>query len=1080
MSQKNILLIGVGGTGCEVVRDLKKKLHVEWRTRGAKDKQIPDVFEFKENTGREMISRIATLSVDTNKRDLAGEGKRDQWDSLGEDIVLTGREQVLIDSSSVMTVAQDLDRYPGVSPWLRREDERDFLKNITTGLEPGAGCNQLRRLGRLALASGSNVANLLTGVSGRLEKLCDNDGQVEVDIHVAGSIATGTGGGTMLDIVAQLQAFLSRQPWDYKLYIHAFATSADVGEVNTGRFYINQYAALKEYNAFNRSSYKPWDINNPPEPKRLSIKPVDADPEDTSHYDLKQTFNSLFLVTETTDRGTRTTLSQQIGNTAELLFQLAVRQLGDVPNSIRQALSNEDNAETTDEGFTGARSMKFASYGVHRIAIPETKIRQRLSSSISLQFILQFLHNNWVKTFLDDPLAFNVTAFIADTVNAFEVHKSDIWLDRPTGDTKYPEEVKFKAYQQDWRLKLEEIQQETRKTGKYDEMQQWVTVFNKEAELYWNEGFRVLGDQGGVERYFSYHGSPVELEKRAARVANHIEAILLEGVENGLGNYTVHNLPEMVDTLITRLEEEAAVFNKRSGGYEKMSKASANKRNKIRDEIRKIGKIGYTLSGNAVRLFGQYQAESVVCYSNRTYERAARYGADFCSALLERLRSLRNEVGKFKQNILTLRDNLITELNDDIKKQSGIEDYVNWDEINGSIQKYFVTDRTKLDENRHSTFGKLKELRGDRMDFHAYNQTMTVDEKTNVVKGEFPDKIRSESLETSYGFHGAVVEQHPDFKPFFGRNIIQELYEAYREVTPPLEDIVQEWIMKSSPMVSFDKGQPRPNVPVPGPRRRRLLLLPKCQTAPDIFRKGLKDCATGMLGNNEGGIIIKDIPEERCINEISIMTVTFFFPARQASVVSALKRHYDDAMMRNDGAFIEYQCHSESRQFPSLMLPTRAEELENKLPSVLTATAMGLMQLPDELNDPVYFGIRRDGFSPIENRIETGLTLSQEVKDRVKLLGEQFSINLSTELATLYFDYLNIFLRESGDRVEELLGKFADSASLDQATEILDAYQKEVFLLAKRNEQDKKYNKFNAAISEARNSVIPELRENIY
>ncbi|WP_305460797.1 tubulin-like doman-containing protein [Photobacterium leiognathi] len=213
MSQKNTLLIGVGGTGCEVVRDLKKKLHVEWRARGAEDKQIPDMFEFKENIGGEHISRIATLSIDSHADDLVGGGKRSEWVSLGEDITLMGREQVLLKRRFVMDTAQNIDLYTGVSLWLRREDEKKYLTNITVGLEPDCGCNQLRRLGRLALASGDNVDNIISGVANRLERLSGHGGEFVVDIHIAGSIATGTGGGTMLDIVAQLQSYLSNTSW---------------------------------------------------------------------------------------------------------------------------------------------------------------------------------------------------------------------------------------------------------------------------------------------------------------------------------------------------------------------------------------------------------------------------------------------------------------------------------------------------------------------------------------------------------------------------------------------------------------------------------------------------------------------------------------------------------------------------------------------------------------------------------------------------------------------------------------------------------------------------------------------------
>ncbi|RXJ72875.1 hypothetical protein CS022_13590 [Veronia nyctiphanis] len=923
---------------------------------------------------------------------------------------------------------------------------------------------------------------MLSMVSRRLERLCDNGGEQSVDIHIAGSIATGTGGGTMLDILAQLQSYLSNQPWRTTIYVHAFTTAADVGDKNTGRFYINQYAALKEYNAFNRSDYKPWDIKNPPHAKRLSIKPVNASAEDTNHYDLKQTYKSLFLVTDSTSEGKRVSLPEQVNGTAELLFQLSVRQLGNLPNEIRQALSNEDNPETTDEGFTGPRSMKNGAYGVHRITIPETKIRQRLISSLGLQFTLQILHNNWVKSFVDDPTtAFNAKSFVADLVKNLEVSKGDLWLDKAVGKTKFSEETSFAAYQQDWRLKLEEIEKNTKTADSYQEMQQWVTVFNREAELYWNEGFRPLGDQGGVERYFGFHGSPIQLDKRSNSVRKHIEALLVDGLESGLENYTTHNLPDIVENLIERVEDEAANFAKRSAGYEKMAIAAQKKRVTIKEEIRRIGKIGYKIGGAALRLFAQYQEESVVFYSNRTYERASKYGAAFSLELLDSLRLLRKDVGQFKRNITNLRDNFVTDLNLENEKKSGIEDWINWDEINESIQQYFVTNKPLLETNSNAIWDQLKELRGDRKSFDSYNRLMVIDEKTSVVRGEFPSAIRKESLQYSHTFHADVVENNPTFKPFFGRNIVKELYEQYGEVTKQLENVVKRWIDASSPMVAFDAGQPRPSVPKPGPRKRRMMLLPTCQDVPKSFQDALKACIEGSLSNNDGKILVKTIPEERCPNEISALTVAFFFPLRQAAVVSALKVHYDRALMSNEGRFVSYQCHSESARFSDLLLPSRSEEMEIRLPSILAACALGYLQVPDDLDKQLYFGTREDKFSPIENRIDTGIKFTLKQKELAARIGDQYDeMDISVELAILYTDYHEQFLRDCGSKVEALLNSIEVVPEHIDAAELkLKNYSKWVFLLAKRNEEDERYGKFKDAIYDAINRVLPELKEKL-
>ncbi len=70
MSQHNYLVIGLGGTGGAVVRELKKRLYTEWRTRGGTG-PYPEVYSFQDAYGGTRIeARISTLSVDSNRADL--------------------------------------------------------------------------------------------------------------------------------------------------------------------------------------------------------------------------------------------------------------------------------------------------------------------------------------------------------------------------------------------------------------------------------------------------------------------------------------------------------------------------------------------------------------------------------------------------------------------------------------------------------------------------------------------------------------------------------------------------------------------------------------------------------------------------------------------------------------------------------------------------------------------------------------------------------------------------------------------------------------------------------------------------
>ena len=367
MAQHNFLLIGLGGTGCAVVRELKKKLYIEWRSRGNSG-PYPEIYAFQDEYGGERVeSRVATLSVDSNEADLVGQGERLQsWRVFGETLRLQDREKVLLDPAGLEAILKSIERYPGIEPWVRKD--MNFVRDITRGTTAPAGCNQIRRMGRLALANGNGIANILQAVTNRLNGLCNN-GQVGAEIHIACTLAAGTGSGSLIDVVAQIQHHLRNDSGEYKVFIHGFVTAQNVGSTNTGNFYANQYAALMELNAFRLGIYEPWDIAAVHAPARLAV-PKASDGRATK--DLRDTYKSVALITETTEGGVNVPLAQQIENVAEFVFQVAVRQMGDLPKPLRDALTGEDRSQYPADANGGTRSTAFISYGVQRVAIPRT------------------------------------------------------------------------------------------------------------------------------------------------------------------------------------------------------------------------------------------------------------------------------------------------------------------------------------------------------------------------------------------------------------------------------------------------------------------------------------------------------------------------------------------------------------------------------------------------------------------------------------------------------------------------------------------------------------------------------------
>ena len=637
----NFLLIGLGGTGCAVVRELKKSLYIEWRSR-SNSGIPPEIYTFEEKMGGQLVtSKVATLSMDSNEADLEGQGERARkWRVFGETLSLGDREKVLINPTGIHKILDNLQRYTGVEPWVREEIE--FVRDITRGCSGPAGCNQIRRMGRLALANGKNIENVLSAISNRLNELSGKGGNVGAEIHIACTLAAGTGSGTVLDIVTQLQRYLQNQPGDFNVYIHGFVTAKDVGTTNTGNFYANQYGALTELNAFRLGNYKPWNIMGPARPERMQVK---------------NTFRSVALISETTERGTSVALEQQIENVAEFVFQLAVRQMGDMPNELRKALTMEDRDQYPADVDGGNRSTAFISYGVQRVAIPEKEIREKLAYSFGRQVVLKLLYNNWDGCFLPNVLSFSANDFVDTRRENWRVTREHLYLDRVEKAVGQPT---HRAYEVEWREEL--AKQEQRVREQISDKTQWLNDFDKRAGNVWQNGFRSAGTSGGVENYLTNRKDPKTMQIRARDIRAIIEADLLRGMEQGDRKYVLYHLPDTLEILIERIAQDSEHFVELISQSKGHIEENDSLRERTKAEYLKCGFLSDLFGKKTTRLFNQYREASTRYYYWRTIALAAQYGQDFCTALLSELKLLNQQVVLFKSRMLLVEKNFQAEM----------------------------------------------------------------------------------------------------------------------------------------------------------------------------------------------------------------------------------------------------------------------------------------------------------------------------------------------------------------------------------------------------------------------------------
>lgn len=202
------LLVGLGGTGCEIVAGVKKRI-------GEKD------------------SNVQYIGFDTDSK----------WEGTdGIPIVYTSRE---------MTVRQYLMGFPNWQEWFP-----DNAQLMARSMVKGAG--QVRSLSRLAFAETIN-----SGRIGLLEeairKLHISEGEVtpqNLRVMIVSSFAGGTGSGMFIQMALFIRDYV-RQHYHGEVIVRGLFALPDLfkekmdSDDQTVSIYANAYASLKELNAIN-------------------------------------------------------------------------------------------------------------------------------------------------------------------------------------------------------------------------------------------------------------------------------------------------------------------------------------------------------------------------------------------------------------------------------------------------------------------------------------------------------------------------------------------------------------------------------------------------------------------------------------------------------------------------------------------------------------------------------------------------------------------------------------------------------------------------------------------------------------
>lgn len=232
------VIIGLGGTGLEVLRNLRRR-----------------IVEDHPEQGLAAFPNVGFLYLDTDEKETTiNEDNRKRWEVLGRSIQLTPGEFLVLKAPAVGRVLENLKAYPQLRTWLPIHQ----LENLDVAAKDTPGAQQIRALGRMIFTLQSTEAR--SKFASVLDRLPNDPAGGPPKVMVACSLSGGTGGGMFLDLAYSLRSWLHDQ-----CETTGFLVLPDLTfESKRGRRYVaNAYAALMDLNYFCQRSRNEADKKVP-------------------------------------------------------------------------------------------------------------------------------------------------------------------------------------------------------------------------------------------------------------------------------------------------------------------------------------------------------------------------------------------------------------------------------------------------------------------------------------------------------------------------------------------------------------------------------------------------------------------------------------------------------------------------------------------------------------------------------------------------------------------------------------------------------------------------------------------------
>jgi len=338
------IVIGIGGTGLEVIRSLRRR-----------------IVESYPNQGLNHFPSVGFLYLDTDEKEIKRiEDNRKRWEVLGKSILLRESEFHMLKAPAVGRVLDDLESYPQLRDWLPVEQ----LSGLDVAARDTPGAQQNRVLGRLIFTL--TCDEIKQQFTNALNSLPEDPAGGAPEVIVACSLSGGTGGGMFLDLAYSLRRWLQGRG-----STTAFLVLPDLmEEAARGRRYLaNAYAALMDLNYF---SLRAREVEGRPAPVAFHLPTENARSRDNP-------FDFCYLVSTRNQMAEGVTLEAVNDMVAHrILLALDSAISGEIGSMMNNG-ADERTKYPTDPKNGNVFAQAFSTFGLATVQYPTEQITEILA-----------------------------------------------------------------------------------------------------------------------------------------------------------------------------------------------------------------------------------------------------------------------------------------------------------------------------------------------------------------------------------------------------------------------------------------------------------------------------------------------------------------------------------------------------------------------------------------------------------------------------------------------------------------------------------------------------------------------------